>query len=81
MEERRKKPKQTDGCLLLHYGQGITDYFKEDSKNVPLYRAVFRGETVGTNDKAYKPTVKFCVTLQESRTVQLLPSTAVLFIS
>lgn len=36
---------------------------------------------MGTKDKAHKPMVNVCATLQESGTIQLLPITAMLFIS
>lgn len=80
MEKRKNPQNQTDRCLPLYCGQGITDYFKENSRNVPFYRAFFRGETMGTKHKAHKPMVNVSAALQESRTIQLLPATGMLFI-
>jgi len=51
VEERKK---QTDECIQLHYGQGITDYFKYNSRNAPFDRAEVRGRAVGPKDKVYK---------------------------
>lgn len=64
-------------CIIAKELQII---LKQTAEKVPFYRALFRGETMGTKNKAHKAMVNVCPTLEESRTIQLLPATAMLSI-
>lgn len=68
------------GDSLCIMAKELQIYFFLNSRNVPFYKVLIRGETMGTKNKAHKPMVNVYATLQESRIVQLLPTTAMLFI-
>lgn len=64
MEElKTKQNRQQMGTSLCNMAKELQ--IKENSGNVLSYRVVFRGQTMETKDKAYKPIRNFCVTLQD----------------
>lgn len=69
--EKKKPPNKQMGASLCIMAKELQVILKKTA-------GMFHGEQ---KDKAHKPIVNFHVTLQESRTVQLSPSAAMLFIS